>query len=274
MLFRLAVHYLQALCVPNYSWDVPALGENGYKTLLKKLPTQTLSSCILTFKPPESVFLSLISSEIFWFQILLISEGMLSWMPQPRVNNLIEIHLPISLPLQTSKFAPSQHFGGQQESAGANSQADSLCTTQEFLVWVTWQHDWLSWPSVCTLGTWCGTAELGWKLEVNGNFTICRCGTSIHCASWWCEVYVWYPKKNWRGVDTPQCKNCGRSCIAEQARSSTAKVTLWCLPVMGSVRRCASEELGQLLHVLWNKKKCQTMEFCDNVIAWLIGACS
>lgn len=55
-----------------------------------------------------------------------------------------------------------------------------------------------------------------------------------------------------------------------QARSSTAKVTLWHVPVIGSLWSCGCKEL---FYVLWNKKKCQTTQFCDNVIARLIGTC-
>lgn len=58
-----------------------------------------------------------------------------------------------------------------------------------------------------------------------------------------------------------------------QARSSTAKVTLWHVPVIGSLWSCGCKERGQLFYVLWNKKKCQTTRFCDNVIARLIGTC-
>lgn len=68
MLFGLALHLLQMLCVINYSWDIPVLGEHKYKTLHKSsLLSSPLSSCILTFKLQES--------EKFFFHIFRFQKG-------------------------------------------------------------------------------------------------------------------------------------------------------------------------------------------------------
>lgn len=141
---------------------------------------------------------------------------MVSWMPQPRVNNIIEIWPHISLPVQReANFLPHRILGGSRKAQVPTARLMVPATPKSFLCE---EHG----STMDCHGLLCAPGAPGGEqqcLDVNGNVNISRSETLIRCVVWWLGIYVWCLKKN-QDVDTPHCKNY----IAEPVRQDLTQL--------------------------------------------------
>lgn len=118
-----------------------------------------------------------------------------------------------------SKLSPSQHFGGSRRAQVPTARLTAPAPPKSFSCE---EHG----STIDCHGLVCAPGASGGEqqcLDIDGNFTVCRSGTSVQRAAWWLGVYVWYLKKN-QGVDTPHCKNCRKSWTAEPVRQDLAQL--------------------------------------------------
>lgn len=180
---------------------------------------------------------------------------MLSWAPQPRVNSLTDICPRISLWVQretdfiffekkwdTGAYISKILFWG---AAGKHS-----CPQP---VWQPLHHAWVS----CVKST-------AARSTVVLCLGVCAQGTRWEISAWnlmenWLFVAVgpWYTEQHSdlgsTAEEGPTYRYSSLQKLQEilyswafQTRSSTAKVTLWCVPVIGSLWSCGCKEQGQL----------------------------
>lgn len=250
MLFGLALHLLQMLCVINYSWDIPVLGEHKYKTLHKSsLLSSPLSSCILTFKLQES---EKFFFHIFWFQKR-CSAGYLSggW-------TISFKYVPMS-PCQCKKnqvFSLTAFWGAAGKRRSPQPGCQPLPHPRVACVRSTAAR-WIAMAWCLHLALLVGNSSTWMLIE-----TLALVGVGPQYTVWHGDLGLCLiPKEEW-SVDTPHCKNGRKSCMAEPVWQDLAQLK-WPsdMPQWWSV---CGQELWQLLYVLWNQEKCQSF-----VIIWL-----